>query len=1085
MEVTDVTRRCRLVAVEFPSVVRRIFRPSSMVLASIIVALSCGAQQTSSPAQDSGPASGFSALKLRQIGPFRGGRVDAVEGVPGEPLVYYFGGTGGGVFKTTDGGHTWKPITDGQIDFGSIGSIAVAPSDHNVIYVGTGESAIRGNASHGDGIYKSMDAGQTWKHMGLEDTQQIGQIRVDPTNADLVYVAALGHMAGPNAERGIFRSKDGGKTWQKVLFVSDKAGAIDLAMDPVNRRVLYASFWQVLRQPWNFSSGGPDSGIWKSTDGGDTWTNLTHNPGLPKGILGRIGLTVSPANHDRVWALIEAQDGGIFRSDDAGKTWMKLNGDNSIKQRAWYYSQVFADPKDENKVYAVNTELFRSTDGGKTFTTIRNEHGDNHDMWIAPEDPNRFIESNDGGAQISFDGGKSWSTEDNEPTGQFYRVSVDNDFPFHIYGAQQDNTTVEIVNRSNRGSITDSDWHDVGGGESGWVVADPLNSNYVYAGSYDGLLTRYDNRTGSLRDINAWPDNPMGSGVEAMKYRFQWSFPLKFSPHNPHLLYAGANVLLGTTDEGQSWTVMSPDLTRNDKSKQGPSGGPITKDNTAVEYYDTIFAIDESPVQAGVIWAGSDDGLVHVTRDGGKTWENVTPKDAPEWIRINCVAASPFDAGTAYVAATMYLSDDFHPFLWRTTDFGKTWTKIVNGIPDDDFTRTIRADPNQKGLLFAGTESHLYISYNDGDNWLPFQLNLPAVPVTDITFQKQQDDMVLATQGRGFYVLDDMPLVRALNPATFSRSTDVKLFPVKRAIRIDGFSFDFGGFGGEAAGQNPPSGAVIYYYLAHKPQGPVKLRFLTASGQLVKEFSSEPTAEQKAEESARGGGEFPRGGPELAPAKEGLNRFAWDLRYTDATGFPGLLMWDGSLRGPLAVPGEYKVELTVDGKTESENFTVIKDPRAPTTSEDFNKQLALALRIRDRVSDADSAVVSIRAALDQLKPYLASSNERVKAMAKDLTDQLTGVEENIYQTKLRADEDALNYPIKLNNKLASVGGVVEMNDVAPTAQSYAVFDELSAQLQTQLDHLHQIESSGIVSFNKLIHDQNIPAVSLTPTPTVD
>lgn len=1053
---------------------QRIARTSSLISFVACLAVSAGAQQAAKPAD---PAAGFSVLKLRQIGPFRGGRVTAVEGVPGEPLVYYFGGTGGGVFKTTDGGHTWKPITDGQIDFGSIGSIAVAPSDHNVIYVGTGESAIRGNASHGDGVYKSTDAGQTWKHVGLEDTQQIGQIRVDPHDANLVYVAALGHMAGPNAERGVFRSKDGGQTWQKVLFVSDQAGAVDLAMDAVNPRVLYASFWQVLRQPWNFSSGGPDSGIWKSTDGGDTWTNLTHNAGLPNGVLGRIGLTVSPVNHDRVWALIEAQEGGIYRSDDAGNTWQKLNGENAIKQRAWYYSQVFADPKDENTVYAVNTELFRSTDGGRTFTTIRNEHGDNHDMWIAPEDPNRFIESNDGGAQISFDGGKSWSTEGNEPTGQFYRVSVDNDFPFHIYGAQQDNTTVEIVNRSNSGSITDSDWHDVGGGESGWVVPDPLNSEFVYAGSYDGLLTRYDNKTGSLRDINAWPDNPMGSGVEAMKYRFQWSFPLAFSPHNPHLLYAGANVLLGTTDEGQSWNVMSPDLTRNDKSKQGPSGGPITKDNTAVEYYDTIFTIDESPVQAGVIWVGSDDGLIHITRDSGKTWENVTPKDAPDWIRINCIAASPFDPGTAYVAATMYLSDDFHPFLWRTTDYGKTWTKIVNGIPDNDFTRAIRPDPNQKGLLFAGTESHLYVSYNDGDNWLPFQLNLPAVPVTDIAFQKEQDDMVLATQGRGFYVLDDMPLVRALNPAKFNRDTAVALFPVKRAIRIDGFSFGFGGREG-AAGQNPAPGATIYYYLAKKPTEPVTLRFYTASGQLVNEISSEPTAAQKAEMAASGGG-FGRRGPELAPAKEGLNRFVWNMRYADATGFPGLLMWAGALTGPEIVPGQYKVELTVDGKTESQTFTVIKDPRAPTTAEDFDKQLALALKIRDRVSAADSAVVNIRAALDQLKPYLTSSNQKVAGMAKDLSDQLTAIEENIYQTKLRADEDALNYPIKLNNKLAAVGDTVQSTDVAPTAQSYAVFDELNAQLQTQLDHLHQIQTSGITSFNKLVRDENIPAVSLS------
>jgi len=1039
---------------------------------ALIILSSTGfAQQT--PAKTGGPADGFSALKLRQIGPFRGGRVDAVTGVPGQPLVYYFGGTGGGVFKTTTGGHTWEPITDGKVNFGSIGSIAVAASDPNVIYVGTGESAIRGNASHGDGVYKSMDAGKTWTHVGLEDTQQIGQIRIDPTNPDLVYVAALGHMAGPNPERGVFRSKDGGKTWQKVLFKSDNAGAIDLAMDATNPRVMYAAIWQVVRKPWTFESGGPDGGVWKSTDGGDTWKELTHNPGMPKGVLGRIGVTVSPANPDRVWALIEAQDGGVFRSDDGGATWSKQNGDAAIKQRAWYYSQIFADPKSADVVYAVNTSFFRSTDGGKKFDRIRNQHGDNHDLWIAPEDPNRFIESSDGGAQVSFDGGKSWSTEDNQPTGQFYRVALDNDFPYHIYGAQQDNSTVSIASRSNNDAITERDWHDVGGGESGWIAPDPNDSNFVYAGSYDGLLTRLDTKTGAMRDVNAWPDNPMGYGVEAMKYRFQWSFPLLFSHHDPKRLYAGSQVLLATTDEGQHWTAMSPDLTRNDKTKQGPSGGPITKDNTAVEYYDTIFTVDESPVTAGVIWVGSDDGLIHVTTDDGKTWQDVTPKDAPQWIRMNCIAASPFDAGTAYVAATMYLSDDFHPFLWKTTDYGKTWKKIVNGIPDNDFTRAIRPDPNQKGLLFAGTESHLYISYDDGDKWLPFQLNLPAVPVTDLAFQKRDDALVLATQGRGFYVLDDMPLVRALDPAKFKSTDALALFAPKTAMRIAGGG-EGGGRPNPTAGQNPPDGVVLYYFLKEEPKGELKLRILDASGKTVREISSKPPAQSNGEEDP----EDERPKEELAPAKEGLNRFVWDLRYEKATGFPGLLMWDGSLNGPLAIPGKYKVELVVDGKTKSQDFEIVKDPRSPTSPQQFEEQLALGLKIRDRVTEANSSVVHIRSAKEQLKPYLANTDERVKTSAKDLTDQLTAIEENIYQTKLHAGEDALNFPIKLNNKIASVGGVVESTDVAPTAQSVEVFDELSAKLQIELDHLHQIETTGIQNFNKLVRDQNIPAINL-------
>jgi photosystem II stability/assembly factor-like uncharacterized protein len=1048
--------------------VSSLFRHAALVCTFSALTVAAAAQQPTPPKTD-GP---FDGLKLRQIGPFRGGRVGAVAGVPGQPFVYYFGGTGGGVFKTVNGGHTWQPVTDGQINFGSIGSIAVAPSDPNVVYVGTGESTIRGNASHGDGVYKTTDAGKTWTHVGLEETQQIGQICIDPKNPDLVYVAAMGHMAGPNPDRGVFRSKDGGKTWQKVLYKSDNAGAVDLAMDPGNPRVLYAAIWQVVRKPWTFESGGPDGGIWKSTDGGDTWKELTHNPGLPKGVLGRIGVTVSPANPDRVWALIEAQEGGVFRSDDAGATWTKLNGDNSIKQRAWYYSQIFADPKSENTVYAVNTSFFRSTDGGKTFTRIRNQHGDNHDLWIAPEDPNRFIESSDGGAQITFDGGKSWSTEDNQPTGQFYRVAVDNDFPYHIYGAQQDNSTVAILSRSNDGAIGERDWHDVGGGESGWIAPDPLDSNFVYAGSYDGLLTRLDTKAGTMRDVNAWPDNPMGSGVETMKYRFQWSFPLLFSPHNPKRLYAGSNVLLATTDEGQHWTAMSPDLTRNDKSKQGPSGGPITKDNTAVEYYDTIFTVDESPLKAGLIWVGSDDGLIHITTDDGKTWQNVTPKDAPEWIRINCIAASPFDPGTAYVAATMYLSDDFHPFLWKTTDYGKSWKKIVDGIPANDFTRAIRPDPNQKGLLFAGTESHLYISYNDGDKWLPFQLNLPETPVTDITFQKRDDDMILATQGRGFYVLDDMPLVRALNPATFHKDDPAKLFPVKTVLRIPGP----GEYGGRnpVAGQNPADG-VFYYFLKEKPKDEAKLRILTASGKLVREISSKPPSHP---DEPGDDDEGPHNS--LLPAKEGLNRYVWDLRYEKATGFPGLLMWGGSLDGPLAIPGDYKVELVVDGKTQSENFAIVKDPRAPTTPEQFEKELALGLKIRDRVTEANSAVIHIRAAKDQLKPYLASANEQVKSSAKQLTDQLTAIEENIYQTKLHADEDALNFPIRLNNKIAAVGGVVELSDIGPTAQAVEVYDQLSGKLQVELDHLHQVETSGIQDFNKLVQAQNIPAINLEP-----
>src|SRR5712692_102485 len=796
-------------------------------------------QQTTESTSATGQTDALKALQWRQVGPFRGGRSTAVTGVATQPMVFYFGGTGGGVWKTIDGGINWQAISDGSVfGTGSVGAIGLSDSDPNVIYAGMGESPIRGNVSHGDGVYKSTDGGKTWKHTGLEDTRQISRIRVHPKNPDIGYVAAQGHVWGPNQQRGVFRSKDGGKTWEKVLFRSDKAGACDLIIDPTNPNILYAGFWEVYRKPWTLESGGAGSGIFKSTDGGDTWTEITRNPGLPKGTIGIVGITVSPANPDRLWAIVEAEDGGVFRSDNGGRTWTKTNEQRNLRQRAWYYSRIYADPKNADEVYVLNTGFYRSNDGGRTFTGIQVPHGDNHDLWIAPEDPNRMIESNDGGANVSFNGGRSWSEQD-QPTAQFYRVAVDNDFPYHVYGAQQDNSTVRIASRTTGGGITRQDWFDVGGGESGWIAPSPKDSEIIFAGSYDGLITRYDHHTDQLRDVNPYPNNPMGWGAGDLKYRFQWNFPIVFSPHDANTLYSGANVLFKSTNEGQSWEIISPDLTRNDKSKQGASGGPITKDNTSIEYYDTIFTVMESPVVAGTIWTGSDDGLVNLTRDGGKNWSNVTPpKDQmPEWIQINSLEASPFDAATAYVAATMYKFDDYKPYLYKTSDYGKTWKKITTGIPDGASTRVIREDPNKRGLLYAGTETGIYVSFDDGANWQSMQLDLPVTPITDLVIQKREKELVAATQGRSFWIFDDLPVLHQLMDAGgFKAASDSHLFKPKEAYRMPGG----GGFQlppTATIGRNPANGAVVYYSLKTKPTTDLVIEFLDSSGKSIRKFT--------------------------------------------------------------------------------------------------------------------------------------------------------------------------------------------------------------------------------------------------------
>jgi photosystem II stability/assembly factor-like uncharacterized protein len=987
-------------------------------------------------------------------------------------------------------------VSDGSVfGTGSVGAIAVADSDPNTIYVGMGESPIRGNVSHGDGVYKSNDAGKTWKRVGLEDTRQIPRIRVHPKNPDLVYVAALGHVWGPNDQRGVFRSKDGGKTWEKIFSRGNKAGAIDLILDPSNPNILYAGFWEVYRKPWTLESGGPGGGIFKSTDGGDTWTELTRNPGLPKGTVGKIGIAVSPANSDRIWAIVEAEDGGVFRSDNGGTTWTRVNEERRLRQRAWYYTRIYADTKNADTVYVLNTGFYRSNDGGRTFTGIGVPHGDNHDLWIAPDDPNRMIESNDGGANVSFNGGRSWSEQD-QPTAQFYRVALDNDFPYNVYGAQQDNSTVRIASRTTEGGIGTSDWYDVGGGESGWIAPSPKDSQIVFAGSYGGLTTRSDHRTGQQRDINPYPNNPMGAGADVLKYRFQWNFPLLFSPHDPNKLYTAANVLFMSTDEGSSWQVISPDLTRNDKTKQAASGGPITKDNTSVEYYATIFAVMESPVQAGTIWTGSDDGLVQVSRDGGKNWSNVTPDKSimPEWIQINSLEASPHDPATAYVAATMYKWDDNKPYLYRTSDYGKTWKKITNGIPETTFTRVIREDPNKRGLLYAGTETGMYVSFDNGEHWQSLQLNLPVVPITDLAIHKREKELVVATQGRSFWILDELPVLHQMMDAGgFGAAAETKLYQPKVSYRMPGGGFPPGPTA--TLGKNPANGVVVYYSLKTKPAADVDLEFFDSAGKSIRKFTARARRQGEGGAPApagpppgEGGGFGGGGAPPPVPTEVGLNRFVWDTRYSDAVRFPGMILWAGETRGPKLAPGTYQVKLTVEGKSFTQNFEIKSDPRLTTAAADYAKQFELGLKIRDKLSETHNAIIQIRDVRKQIEDLLKRvagqpNFKVVNDAGTDLNKKLTAIEEALYQTKNQSNQDPLNFPIRLNNKLAALGGVVASAEAAPTAQSYAVYDEVVTQIDAELQKLGQLMRADVPAFNQLVRDQNIPAVVVKPAGT--
>ncbi len=994
----------------------------------------------------------YSSLEYRLVGPFRGGRSAAVTGVPGEPNLFYFGATGGGVWKTTDGGRSWENISDGYFG-GSIGAVEVAQSDPNVIYVGGGEKTLRGNVSSGYGIWKTEDGGKTWSSAGLKSSRHVPRIRMHPDNYDVVYAAVLGNIYKPSKDRGVYKSTDGGKTWRKTLYVNDQSGAVDLVLDPNNPRIVYASTWRAKRTPYSLSSGGDGSALWKSTDSGETWSEISKNEGFPKDTLGIIGVTVSPKNSERVWAIVENKEkGGLYRSDDGGKKWIQVNSERKLRQRAWYYTRVYADTEDEDIVYVLNVRYHRSTDGGKTFNTFNAPHGDHHDLWIAPENSKRMIIGDDGGAQISYDAGETWSTYYNQPTAQFYRVTTDNAFPYRIYVAQQDNSTIRIKHRSDGGSIDEDDWEPTAGGESAHIAVDPTDNEIVYGGSYGGFLTRVNHKTNTVRGINVWPDNPMGYGAEGMKYRFQWNFPIIFSKHDPKKLYTFSNHVHLSTNEGQSWQLLSEDLTRNDPEKLVSSGGPITQDNTGVEYYCTIFAANESPIKEGLLWVGSDDGLVHITKDGGATWENITPPNMPEWSMINSIEPSAFDEGTCYVAATRYKLGDFNPYLYKTTDYGQTWTKITNGINSEHFTRVLREDPKQKGLLYAGTETGMYISFNDGLSWQAFQLNLPIVPITDLTIK--DDNLVVATQGRSVWIIDDLTVLHQLNDAMKANSS--VLFKPKDSYRTKGRAAETPS---KTEGQNHPNGVVTHFYLKDlKEKDSISLTYTTISGDTLGSFSRFHKEKDKKLKVAKGG-----------------NTHVWNTRGKGAERLKGMILWWANLDGAKAVPGEYMVHLNVNGNSSSEKFKIIPDPRAEVSVADMQRQYDFISDINETIDRAHKSIKKIRNINKQLDAFTAQykENEATKALverAKKMKEGFESIEKELYQTKNRSRQDPLNFPIKLTNKLGHLNSLVAIDDFPPTDQDIAVKNELTKGIKTQLTAFDAMVSKEIADFNAAFNE---------------
>ena len=1011
-------------------------------------------------------ASAMEALKWRLIGPYRGGRVVAVAGHPTDKQVSYMGATGGGVWKTVDGGESWQNISDGYFKTGSVGAIAVSESNPEVLYVGMGEHTLRGNTINGDGVYKSTDGGKTWTHVGLQDTYHIGAVIVHPTNPDIVYVAAIGHAFGPNKERGVFRTKDGGKTWKKVLYKSPDVGAIDMTIDPTNPNVLYASTFEFRRLDWGVRSSGPGSGIYKTVDGGDKWTEITTNPGLPTGKnRGRIGIALSPAKPERVWAIIEAENNqtGVYRTDNAGATWQLVSQSAELHQRPWYYHHITADPKDSETVWIMNIDFWKSSDGGKNYTRVEVPHGDNHELWIDPKDTNHLVQGNDGGATVSFNGGKTWSSIYNQPTAQMYHVITDNKFPYRVYGSQQDNSTVSVPSRSDQGAIHPAELYTVGGGESGYIAFDKNNPKMIYAANHH-WITRLNMETNQISDVSVVPEDNYGYGSADIKYRFQWTFPIVVSPHNSNVVYATSSYVHRSNDQGKSWEVISPNLTRSDPATLektptlddptiGKDWGPVVRDNTGVEWYGTIFAFEESKIKPGLLWAGSDDGYVHVSADNGKNWQNVTPKGLPKLTRVSIIEPSPHDPATAYVAATKYKQDDFHPYLFKTTDYGKTWKKITQGIPEDEFTRVIREDPKRKGLLYAGTEKGIHVSFNNGEQWQPLQLNLPVVSIHDLAVQ--DNDLVAATHGRSYWILDDLTLLHQLTPEI--QKSAVQLFKPRETIRFRG-----GGSGpaiesrfgsSDNVGTNPPNGVMVHYYLKEEPKSEITMAFLDASGKIIKSYKSKQATSPTPEPANEMRAPVRRRTREVViPAKAGGNRFVWeDMRYANPVPLEGSVT-HGSSQGPMVMPGKYQVRLTINGQAYTQEFEIVKDPRIPTTPAEYKEQFDLITNIGQRVTDLRSGVMSIRS----MRQELDNANPKDKTV-QDMKNKLLRIEDQLVQVKAKANQDLTNYPVRLDTKLIALARFVESGDTKPTQQQQEKYRELSENLDMQLKKLEELK----------------------------